>query len=232
MRASRAKNPLSRLLWLAGVVLLLQACAQAPPTAVIAAIDRHDTAALREALAQKPNLDPPCGPNQICKPLALAASHGNLEWVRMLLAAGADPNGRNAYGDTAYMVVGDVAPEGADLTAIRAYLLTHGTDPNQMNLHNASAFMGSSALGDIVALDLCLRHGGRINEQAPKTGFTPLMAAAQFGQSASVRWLMANGADPRLRTPDGRTASDVAAAYGYAELAAVLKPKSEGSAQK
>lgn len=214
---------------LAGALLaaiLTAGCAPPPEKAVIAAIDARDVAALREALARKPDLEPRCGPNDVCKPLALAASHADLEMVRMLIEAGADPNGRNAYDDTAFMVVGDIhaikGGPGAEPSAIRAYLLAHGTDPDQFNQSSASAFMGAAALGDVAALELCLQHGGKIDLQAPKTGYTPLMGAAQLGQAGSVRWLLAHGADPSLKDASGRTARVIAEASGHPAVAALL----------
>lgn len=206
--------------------ILTTGCAPSAEEATKAAILARDVAALREALAAKPDLEPPCGPYDICKPLALAASHADLEMVRMLIEAGADPNGLNAYGDTAFMVVGDIhsikGGPAADPATIRAYLLAHGTDPNYFNQSAASAFMGSAALGDIAALELCLKHGGKIDLQAPDGGFTPLMGAAQFGQAQSVRWLLAHGADPSLKDDDGRTARKVAQDAGHHAVAALL----------
>lgn len=194
--------------------------------ALIAAIDQGDSAALQKALENKPDLEPACDPYAICKPLALAASHGDLAMVKMLLAAGADPNGRNAYGDTAFMVAGDwlVAKGRAptNLRAIRAYLLNHGVDPDQANDDGATVFIGSAGAGDMEALELCLQHGGSINRQSRKIGYTPLMAAAQFGQLGSVRWLLAHGADRTLRDSAGRTALEIAKAEGHDVVAAAL----------
>jgi hypothetical protein len=194
--------------------------------ALIAAIDHGDSAAVQRALESKPDLEPACDPYAICKPLALAASHGDLAMVKMLLAAGADPNGRNAYGDTAFMVVGDrLAAKGkppTDLGAIRTYLLRHGADPDQANDDGATVFTGSAAAGDVDALELCLQRGGGINHQATKSGYTPLMAAAQFGQLGSVRWLLAHGGDARLKDSAGRTALQIAKAEKHDAVVTVL----------
>jgi ankyrin repeat protein len=218
-----------RRLKLSGAVLaaiLTVGCAPSPEEATMAAIEAGDVAALRAALARKPDLEPRCGPYEICKPLARASSQANLDMIRMLIEAGADPNGVNAYGDTALMVAGDShsakGGPGADAAVIRAYLLAHGADPNQFNQSSASAFMGAAALGELAALELCLTHGGKINLQAPKSGFTPLMGAAQFGQAESVRWLLAHGADPSLKDSDGRDARKVAQDNGHHDVAALL----------
>jgi ankyrin repeat protein len=201
--------------------------------AVITAVDQGDGAALKKALEGKPNLDPSCEPYAICKPLALAASHGDLAMVKMLVEAGADPNGRNAYGDTAFMVVGDwLSANGkpsTDLGQIRAYLLRNGTDPNLANDDGATAFMGSAAAGDIDAMDLCLQHGGIINKQTDKIRYTPLMAAAQFGELNAVRWLLAHGADLHLKDSAGRTALQIARDEKRNAVVAVLETLSSGA---
>jgi len=212
-----------------GVVLLIGAAGD-PEAAMLAAIDRGDSAGLQRALDDKPDLNPTCAPYAVCKPLAVAASHGDLVMVKMLLAAGADPNGRNAYGDTAFMVVGDwLAAKGKPLTnlnAIRAYLLRSGANPDQANDDGATAFMGSAAAGDIEALELCLQHGGAINGQTVKLGYTPLMAAAQFGNLEAARWLRAHGADPGLKDALGRTALQIARAEKQEAVANLLaKPR-------
>lgn len=214
---------------LALAALMSSGCAAASEKAMMDAIDRGDRTALREALADKPRLDPQCAPYEICKPLARAASRADAEMVRMLIEAGADPNGRNAYDDTAFMLVGDFRsrsgqPE-ANIPVIRVYLLEHGTDPNQDNESGASAFMGVASLGDVPMLDLCLQHGGLINRQSKKIGYTPLMSAAQFGQAESVRWLLAHGADAGLRDVAGRTAKQIAEAEGHKAVVALLPIK-------
>lgn len=219
--------PVLKVAILAVAAALLGSGAADSGAALIAAIDRGDGIALKKALEEKPDLNPPCDAYAICKPLALAASHGDLAMVKMLLDAGADPNGRNAYGDTAFMVVGDwLSANGKPLTNlgdIRAYLLRNGTDPNQANDDGATAFMGSAGADDVDALQLCLRYGGKINHQTEKIGYTPLMAAAQFGSLNSVRWLLAHGADPSLKDSTGRSALQIARDGNHGAVAAVLE---------
>ena len=113
---------------------------------LVAAIDADDVDAVRAALKVKIDLEPTCDPYEICKPLALAAGRGNLEIVKLLILAGADPNGRNAYGDTAFITADHAVTLAGktedDVREIRRYLIEHGTDVNQPNAFAMTPFMG------------------------------------------------------------------------------------------
>ncbi|MFZ5625507.1 MAG: ankyrin repeat domain-containing protein [Gemmatimonadota bacterium] len=54
-------------------------------------------------------------------------------------------------------------------------------------------------------------------------GYTPLMLAASRGDGALVELLMGMGADPGVRSDDGKTAADYAGEHGHAEVAARLR---------
>jgi ankyrin repeat protein len=198
-------------------------CAASPDKALIASIEAGDRAGVEAALLRKPNLEPRCEPNAVCKPLARAASMGRLDLVQLLIAAGADPNGLNAYGDTAFVVADNASTKGASdarIREIRMYLLAHGVDPNLPNQFNATPTAGAAAAGDLEMLAECVARGGRIN---PPSGpiYPPLMAAAQFGQLPALEWLLDHDADPRL-TFEGKTARDMAVKGGHAAIAARL----------
>jgi ankyrin repeat protein len=53
-------------------------------------------------------------------------------------------------------------------------------------------------------------------------GLSPLHLAARFGQEDAARVLLDHGADPTARTPDGRTARDLAASAGHDDLVTLL----------
>jgi ankyrin repeat protein len=71
------------------------------------AIKKNDLAGVRASLANKPDLEPACAGNEICKPLAYAAEFGDLEVIKLLMDAGADPDGKSGAGDTAFMAAED-----------------------------------------------------------------------------------------------------------------------------
>lgn len=207
-------------------ILTQTGCSASPEATLSKAIAERNPAAVAKALKLKPHLEPACAPNEICKPLAQAASACEPAIVDLLLKAGADPNGKNAYGDTAYMVACDGASVNgraeAGASPIRSLLLQNGADPNQTNQHGSSIFMGAAATGDLAALQLCLDHGGQINRQSLETGYTPLMGAAQFGQVEAARWLLAHGADPLLKDSSGRTPKQIAQEEGHEAVAQML----------
>nr|MDP9196716.1 ankyrin repeat domain-containing protein [Pseudomonadota bacterium] len=180
---------------------------------------------LESALAMKPDLEPWCGPYEICKPLAWAVQKGDMEIIRMLVAAGADPNGKNAYGDTAFVTV-DHAEQMAgksreDIRQIRKFLLENGTDPNQENDFGVTPFMGTVAVGDIELLELCLQKGAHVNFRN-RNDWTPLMSAAQFNQPAAAQWLLQKGANLALKDRHGKTALDYALLKGNTDVAGIL----------
>jgi ankyrin repeat protein len=55
-----------------------------------------------------------------------------------------------------------------------------------------------------------------------KQGYTALMIAASNGFTAAAEVLLAAGADRAIKLPDGKTAADIAADRGHAELAKLL----------
>ena len=115
-------------------------------------------------------------------PIFLAAEVNNLEVIKVLVAAGGDPNIPTAYGTTALMVA---AGAGTDVQRARSieergmavetarYLLDHGADVNAVGefgwtpLHNA-AYQG---LTDVIEL---LIDRGAKTETKDKLGQTPL----------------------------------------------------------
>ena len=75
--------------------------------------------------------------------LCQAASAGNLTEVQQLLADGVDPNGKDAFGDTALMSTEDVAigqallMAGADVQAVDKYgddVLAHTLEEHRLEL--------------------------------------------------------------------------------------------------
>lgn len=137
-----------------------------------------------------------------------AAVVGDLDAVHGLLDA--DPG-----------VVARVAADGFTGLHLAAYfghdevasaLLTAGADPDAVAtngtglrpLHAATAARAS-------AIVRALLDAGATVDARQAGGFTPLMAAAKHGDTASLRLLLAAGADPSLPADDGSTARSLAA---------------------
>jgi ankyrin repeat protein len=69
---------------------------------------------------------------------------------------------------------------------------------------------------------LLLKHGAKVNDQ-DRFGRSALMDAAFKGQVKTVKFLLANGANPRLKDDDGKTAWDLAKENGHTEILPLLE---------
>jgi ankyrin repeat protein len=138
-------------------------------------------------------------------PLLEATKEGNVERVRECLAAGDDPNVRNADGATALMlaahaghlpVVQALLAAGADVNATDAL----GWGPLAKAVHNPDRNRG---FPDVVA---ALIAAGADIEARIGYGIRPLMLAAGYGETAVAELLLKAGADPLARNDGGLTA--------------------------
>ncbi|KAI1406727.1 ankyrin repeat-containing domain protein [Hypoxylon fuscum] len=92
-------------------------------------------------------------------------------------------------------------------------LLKKGANVNRANRSGKTPLLKLQS-GDTAAsiLAMLLDAGGDINHQDDE-GYTILLWHAQQSNTSAVRLLLNNGADPKLRLKDGRTAMQLAARY-------------------
>ena len=114
------------------------------------------------------------------------------EMIRKLIAAGADPDGRNARDCKVAM-----GPAGGTPLVVAA------------------------AMGDSSVVSLLIKAGADVNAR-DDDGRTALMHAALRGDSSMARKLLSAGADRSLKDHTGRTASQCALSKGYTSLAETL----------
>lgn len=125
--------------------------------------------------------------------LVNAANAGDLETVKRLIEAGADPNSVDQHGMGPLLTF---HPEVTD------YLLQHGADPDlQRNENIAPVLVGISS--NLECVRLMLEAGADVNRASEHNGETALHAAAGDSNAAVVRLLLENGADPNARTKPG-----------------------------
>jgi ankyrin repeat protein len=142
--------------------------------------------------------------------LVVSIMNKQYTFAKFLLDRGADPNVTDVKGRAALYAAVDMRNEdwsalpmrkGQDplpsMELIKA-ILAHGAKPNAALTHNLPGRSGMD-YGD-VALD---------------EGTTPFMRAARSGDAATMRVLLAAGADPKLVTKDGNNALLFAAGIGY-----------------
>jgi ankyrin repeat protein len=154
-------------------------------------------------------------------PLHFAAAYGSAEAVRVLLAAGADPNTRNAFEATPLMwsateleKVRMLVAQGADVnakskmgrtavwiaaandgsSAVVKFLLEHGAKLN------GTEILAATAANDNATIRLLLDKGANVNAKDVMTGNTPLINAATNGNTKLAEMLIARGADVNAST--------------------------------
>ena len=182
------------------------------------------------ALPRDGDRDPP-RPAGGFTPLLHAILAGDLDAVRVLLAAGANVDDAGPDGMTALMLALIKRHE-----EIALFLLDQGADPHSSDagytaLHLASATGQLGVAEALLALDadpnLRLERPQRVTNafeigvfQSPgsgrltQIGSTPFIVAAKSADARMMRLLAASGADPRLTTNDGTTALMLAAGLG------------------
>jgi len=127
------------------------------------------------------------------------------EMVRMLLAAGAEPND----GESLYHAVGS--------TPCVRLLLEHGARPDPNILASAVAH------ANLDAVRLLLAHGANPNEAGAQR-ISPLLFAIRARRPPAIaKALLDAGADPHARTPDGQSAYAYACLAGPPEIVDLLE---------
>jgi len=146
-------------------------------------------------------------------PLYTAAAQGEQALVRLLLAAGADPNLRSG-DDTEGTPLCAAACHG-QMEIVRA-LLAQGADPNLREDDRWSPLRWAASHGhEQVAREL-LAAGAD-----PDLG-APLVEAARRGSLGVVQALLEHGADPQVADVEGRTALDLADEWAGKDIEAEL----------
>ena len=152
-----------------------------------------------------------------------AAYRGDVDAVLRFLDDGFAPNAGNEVGYTALMG----AARGESLDVIRL-LLSRGGQAGLADkrgytaLHWAAAQSAGDSARQVECVRALIDAGADPNAQSEEGG-TPLMNAAWFGCSDSVRELLRRGADPRMSDSKGRTARGCASERGHKDVEELLK---------
>jgi ankyrin repeat protein len=156
-----------------------------------------------------------------CTPLMQAAMcgarfHGEQDYVNVMLvltAAGADPNARNRFGETALKCAAEA--ERAGELALR-YLLVAGAEIDPLDGLGRTPLMGAANHGQVAKASLLLSWGANV-AAVDKEGNTALILAGRWSDPtnvATMRVLLNGGADANKANADGATALREAARHG------------------
>ncbi|MEZ0223872.1 MAG: ankyrin repeat domain-containing protein [Alphaproteobacteria bacterium] len=150
-------------------------------------------------------------------PLLLALERGGVKTALALIDAGASIHAMTNQGQS----VMDYAIWYGHL-AVVLRLHQAGIPPQTGNdpMH-AAAYMGQTDVMKFLQVNGIPPDGGDRHGH----GRTPLMEAASFGKSAALQQLLDWGADYNARDAEGQTATEIAAAREYPEIAGLIEKK-------
>jgi ankyrin repeat protein len=180
----------------------------------IAAAYRETRASIEALIKAGAQPQPPEGVRVRNTPLVFASMTGDLNNVKVLLAAGAEPS-EKAFSEAVTFGYPDVAQ-----TLIAAGVDAAGmVDGSGVNLLHWAAITDRAALVPILAAAHVPVNA------ADDHGFTPLMYAAtiDFGDTSVMQALLKAGADKSIRNYEGRTPLAQARYFRHASLAAALQ---------
>jgi ankyrin repeat protein len=180
----------------------------APPNLealTIAAGYRGTARSLEALLDAGAPVQPPPGARSSQSPLSMASMTGDLENVKLLLARGADAkSAASALASAVTFGYADVVR-----ALIRAGAPAGIRESSGINLLHWAAIANRPEVIPVLV------EAGVPLDDTDDSGYTPLMYAAtiDFGNDQTLQLLRKAGADPNIRNPDGRTATQQARRY-------------------
>jgi uncharacterized protein len=147
-------------------------------------------------------------------PLCLATTKNNLEIVRLLLEAGANPNLADDCGRL---------PLDSGSSDITALLIEAGADVDTQNIDGRTDLMVTAGgWGRLQKMKVLLEAGANINVR-DKNGKTALMyAVKERSNEEKITLLIEAGADLDIQDNDGNTALSLAKETGHTEIVQLL----------
>ncbi len=128
-------------------------------------------------------------------PLHWAARADDLETVKLLLGAGANPNAANRYGLTPLSIAANNA--SADVVDV---LLKAGADAKTVINDGETVLMAAARTGNPRAVQLLIDHGAVVDARESRLGETALMWAVAENHPEAAKLLIEHGADVNART--------------------------------
>ena len=180
-------------------LLATLAAAQTPDaTALMGAVTRGDTTAVRALLARRVDVNAADATGTTA--LHQAAETGRADIARLLMVAGANVRTVNRYGVTAL----HLAAVNGD-ASMATLLLEAGADPNAVLPEGETVLMTAARTGSADLVRLLIEHGADVKAKETWRGQTALMWAIAENHLPVVRILLENGADINAKTGKGFT---------------------------
>src|SRR4051812_19743569 len=166
---------------------------------VIAAALRHDAAALEKMRETGIRIDAQDGIGETA--LHQTCQAGNLEAVRLLLDAGANPNGVSRLGHT---------PLGLAVTYgyfdVAKLLLEKSADPDQLIDFGVAPLTPATESGDADMVRLLLENKASVTPRAPSEDHPAIIVAARQGHLPILRMMIEEfGVDINTAIASGET---------------------------
>jgi len=204
--------------WIATLLCLTACLAAAPPSAqqkfsadlyfqgpaleLARAVDRKDGAAIARLIRQE-GIDPDLIFDENNMPfVAWPVINENLEGLRLLLEAGADPNVRKRYPqrpDKPGANNAMVYAAGMADPRFLSLLLDHGGDPNTLNSNNEALTYVAWLRNQWPNVQLLIGRGANVNYALSSNGSDTVMSwYSSLGNFEQVYWLLQHGGDPTV----------------------------------
>ncbi len=159
-------------------------------------------------------------PIDIAQELITAAEEGKTAKAKEAIAAGADVNATNEFGNTALILAADHGH--IDMVKL---LVAKGANVNAKNEKDTPALAWAALNRNIELVKLLLEAGAEIDAKVNKDGGTALMVAAINGHTDVVNLLLERGADIEGKNYEGITSLMFAAMYGHPKIVRLLYDK-------
>jgi ankyrin repeat protein len=161
---------------------------------------------------------------QLDQELVAAAKADNVPLVSQLIARGGNVNAKDAIQDSAFLYAG---AEG--FNEVLRLTLAAGADVASTNRYGGTALIPASEHGHVETVQILIGAGVPVNH-VNNLGWTAMQEAILLNnggprQQEVVRLLLAAGADPNIRDPQGRTALQNAERLGFAEIATLIRAR-------
>ncbi|MGO4454504.1 ankyrin repeat domain-containing protein [Arthrobacter sp. RAF14] len=161
---------------------------------------------------------------QLDQDLIRAAKRNDPAEVGKLIERGGDVNAKDSIQDSAFLYAG---AEG--FNEVLRLTLAAGADVKSINRYGGTALIPACEHGHVETIRILIAAGVPVNH-VNRLGWTGMQEAILLNtggprQQEAVRLLLAAGADPGIRDPQGRTALENARRMGFTEIVRIIESR-------